>query len=316
MPAATADRGQWLPPGKRAAVCLSVDDVHPASDGRGRDRARAALDHVRWLQARHPRLKVTLFTTPDRRSITPFPTRRTLTRIPVVGRWIYGAPVLPRGTNRLDRRPEFCRYLRDWDRTEIAIHGLHHVSRGREPIVEFAGKSVAHCRGTLRSAVEIFSDAGLPLTMGVAPPGWTAPAPLLRAMTELEMRFIASARDLVTPVTAAARTAGSGLQGVSLIYPERIADTPLIHFTTNYQATSSPARARAILEHGGLLGIKAHLLDTDDAGTHTALDGLTAGYRDQLHDLLSALDADLGDALWWTSMGEIADRMRGDKKSR
>ena len=294
-------------PGSCAAVCLSVDDVHPASDGEGRDRARTALEHVRWLQRRHPRLKVTLFTTPDWRSITPVPTERLLIRLPVVRHWIYGVPILPRGTKRLDRQPEFCRYLRDWDRTEIAIHGLHHVCRGREPIFEFAGKSVARCRAMLRSALEIFSDASLPLVMGVAPPGWTAPAPLLRAMTELGMRFIASARDLTTRVAAAATTAGSGLHGVSLIHPERIAGTPLIHFTTNYQATSSAGRARAILEHGGLLCIKAHLLDS--AGAYTALDGLTAGYREQLDTLLSELDAEYGDALWWTSMGEIAERI-------
>ena len=128
-------------------------------------------------------------------------------------------------------------------------------------------------------------------------------------MTELGMRFIASARDLTTRVAAAATTAGSGLHGVSLIYPERIAGTPLIHFTTNYQATSSAARARAILEHGGLLCIKAHLLDADNAGTYKALDGLTDGYRQQLDDLLSEVDANYGDALWWTSMSEIAERM-------
>ena len=170
-PSAVSDRADWLPPGKRAAVCMSVDDVHPASDGEGRDRARTALEHVRRLQIRHPRLKVTLFTTPDWRSITPVPTERLLIRLPVVRHWIYGVPVLPRGTKRLDRQPEFCRYLREWDRTEIAIHGLHHVCRGMEPIFEFAGKSVARCRTMLRSAVEIFSDASLPLVMGVAPPG-------------------------------------------------------------------------------------------------------------------------------------------------
>ena len=46
----------WLPAGKRAAVCLTVDDVHPAPV------AEEALGHVRWLQERHPFLRATLFT--------------------------------------------------------------------------------------------------------------------------------------------------------------------------------------------------------------------------------------------------------------
>src|SRR5205085_6686774 len=62
----------WLPPDKCGAICLSVDDVHPAPG------AAEALGHIRWLQARHPRLRVTFFTTPDWRTIEPYPTRRVL----------------------------------------------------------------------------------------------------------------------------------------------------------------------------------------------------------------------------------------------
>jgi hypothetical protein len=66
LPSATL---RWLPDGKRAAVCFSIDDIHPGRsaddyDGGG-DLDAGALGHVRRLLERHPRLWVTLFTTPD-----------------------------------------------------------------------------------------------------------------------------------------------------------------------------------------------------------------------------------------------------------
>ncbi|HEX7677940.1 MAG TPA: hypothetical protein VF713_07450, partial [Thermoanaerobaculia bacterium] len=83
--------------GNRPAVCFSVDDVHPAPV------AAEALGHVRWLQERHPQLRVTLFTTPDWRTLDPYPTRRFLSRLPFVRDRIFTVAVHPRGTYRLDR---------------------------------------------------------------------------------------------------------------------------------------------------------------------------------------------------------------------
>jgi len=281
---------------KRAAVCFSVDDVHPAPV------ASEALGHIQWLQERHPQLRVTLFTTPDWRTDEPYPKRTLLTRIPLLRNHVFTAPVHPRGTFRLDRHEAFCDLLRDWRGVEIALHGLHHVRRGLRPVLEFAGRSRAQCRNTIDDAIRLFERVRLPLVRGMSPPGWQAPPELLEAMHDSGLTFIASARDLNTPITPEAMASGSGLTGVSLIWPQRI-EPGLTHIPTNFQATSTIDRALAILRCGGLLSIKAHLLA--ESGSYRALDGLTVEYRDYLDRLFCAIEDRFAEDLRWTSMGEI-----------
>lgn len=287
----------WLPSGKRAAVCFSVDDVHPAPV------AEAALAHVRWLQERHPQLRATFFTTPAWRSRAPYPTRKLLARLPFVRERIFTVPVLPRDTFRLDRHESFCALLRDWRGAEVGLHGLHHVRTGTRPVQEFAGRTAEECRAILDEAMALFERARLPIVRGMTPPGWDAPPPLLAAMGAAGLRFVASARDLDTPVAPDAVTDGSGLRGLALIRPQRI-EHGLLHIPVNFQATSALERAMAILDAGGLLSIKAHLLA--ELGPYRALDGLTAEYREHLHRLFGAIEERYGDAVWWTSMGELA----------
>jgi peptidoglycan/xylan/chitin deacetylase (PgdA/CDA1 family) len=286
---------RWLPEGKRAAVVMSVDDVHPAPV------AIEALDHVRELQRKHPALRATLFTTPDWRTIEPYP--RGIGRyVPFLRERRFLVPVHPEGTYRLDRYPQFVSYLREWKGAEVAMHGLHHVRRGMRPVLEFEGRSVAECLAIIDRARSIFDDAGLTLAPGMAPPGWSAPPQLLEALAMRGVQFLASSRDLDTPVTPEALSAGSGLRGVALFAPSRVG--ALCHIPVNFQATSSIDRALEIVNAGGLLSIKAHLLA--ESGTYRALDGLTANYERHLHDVLSAVEDRMGDALWWPSMSEIA----------
>jgi hypothetical protein len=101
---------------------------------------------------------------------------------------------------------------------------------------------------------------------------------------------------------------GSGLRDVSLITPQLLPFGRLIHITTNFQATSSIDRAMAILECGGLLGIKAHLLKR--FGSYVALDGLDDRYVEYLDQLCARIEDRFGDRVWWTTMSEIAERMR------
>ena len=279
----------WLPPGKKAAVCMSVDDVHPTAI------APAALEHVRELQRRHPQLRVTLFTTPDWRSSAPFPSAE-------------GArlEILPPHTYRLDRHEQFCAQLREWPSVEIAIHGLHHIARGRRSIAEFDGASRRRCSSMLRRALTIFESARLPVTRGLCPPAWHATPALLGAMGDESFSYVGSARDLDTPAAANATTNGSGMRGLPLVLPHRF-ENGVVHITTNYQATSNDERAFSIIETGGLLCVKAHLLA--ELGTYRALDGLTPAYRDQLDALFHSVEDRYGDAIWWTTMGEVAARM-------
>ena len=301
----------WLPGGKRAAVCFSVDDVHPAKSSdayeAGGDLERGALRHVLRLIEKHPQLRVTLFTSADWREISPLPTRKLLARLPVLRHRFFLAEVLPKGTMRLDRHPEFVQFLKRIPRAEIGLHGLHHVHRGSRLPVEFQQQDAAECQKLLREALQIFDAANLPHAGGMQPPGWDLTNALAAAMVALALRFVASARDIITPIAFNALTNQSGLRGVSLIYPELICDGRLLHFTSNFQATSDYDRARQIIEHGGLLAIKAHIVK--NAMGHVALDGLDEPYRNYLDFIFAKLSDDFGDSLWWTTMGEISARV-------
>jgi len=315
----------WLPAGKRAAVCFNVDDIHPATSrdafDAGGDLGRGALGNVERLLYRHPQLRVTLFVTPDWRLRSLVPTRGWLTRIPLLRERIYWAPLTPRGHFRVDRFPGFVAYLNDLPRTDCALHGLNHAHPGPRMAVEFQQQSRGECGALLQEARQIFERAGLRHVPGFAAPAWSTPPALCEALSDADFHFFTSARDLDTPVSSGARTAGSGLRGASLLQPvwirrtngEEAARTTngsgrLVHVTTNFQATSSIERARAIIEAGGLLSIKAHIFKS--GGGITMLDGLDAAYCDYLEQLWSELDGNYGDALWWTTLSEVAARCR------
>ncbi|MFZ5443824.1 MAG: DUF2334 domain-containing protein [Myxococcota bacterium] len=297
----------WLPAGKRAAICFTIDDVHPgrARDGYdgGGDLGEGALGLVQRLLERHPLFKVTLFTTPDWRETTPKATS-PLRFVPWVRDRVYLAPMHPPGTMRLSRHPAFVRYLKELPRAEIALHGLHHVHTGPTVLVEFQEQSAETCAAMLRESMRLFDEAGLPFVKGMTPPGWNAPPGLIEAMAQLGFDFLASARDIKTPVTRDATCNMSGLKGVSLLRPEWIAGGRLLHVPANFQATSPVERALELIECGGLLSIKAHIVK--HAHGHVALDGVDALYMNYLDVLLSRLEDRYGDTLWWTTMGELS----------
>jgi hypothetical protein len=315
----------WLPAGKRAAVCFNVDDIHPATSrdefDAGGDLGRGALGNVERLLYGHPQLRVTLFVTPDWRLRRLVPTRGWLTRVPLLRERIHWAPLTPRGHFRVDRFPDFVAYLNALPRTDCALHGLNHAHPGPRMAVEFQQQSRGECGSLLQEARDIFETAGLRHVPGFAAPAWNTPPALCEALSDADFHFFTSARDIDTPIGGGARSAGSGLRGASLLRPvwiqcasngdaTRAPSGPrrLVHFTTNFQATSSIERARAIIEAGGLLSIKAHIFKF--GGGVTMLDGLDGDYCDYLERLWSELEGEYGDALWWTTFAEIASRCR------
>jgi hypothetical protein len=307
----------FLPPGKRGGVCFTIDDVHPGKssdhyDGGG-DLGAGALGHVHTLLERHPYLHVTLFTTADWREISPTPSR-VLSRIPVLRERMYLSRVLPAGSRRIDHHPEFVAYLRSLPRTEIGLHGLHHIHRGKLLHVEFQDESAHVHERKLRKMLSIFEASRIPFVRGMCPPGWNAPPALITAMDRLGFDFVASARDIKTSIAPEATTAMSGLHGASLIYPSRIEGTSLVHFATNFQATSKWERAKAIIDAGGLLAVKAHIIK--DALGYVALDGIDGVYCNFLDLLFDRLHREYGDSLWWTTMGDVAKRLRATPVER
>lgn len=308
----------WLPPGKRAAVCFTIDDVHPgkSSDAyeAGGDLDRGALGHVAWLLERHPQLMVTLFVTADWRETSPAVTRRFASHFPAIRDSIFLAKTLPLGTMRLSRHPQFVDYLKSLPRTDIALHGLYHIQKGPRVAAEFAGRKRAECATMIAKAIAIFREAKLLHSAGMCPPSWDLSEELAAAMIENGLMFVASARDIRTPVGRDAVNAMSGIRGVSLIYPERIQQGKLVHFTTNFQATSPLDRAIKIVELNGLLAIKAHIVK--NACGHIALDGMDELYRNYLDLVLSELARRYGDSLWWTSMAEISSSLNSKDRDQ
>jgi predicted deacetylase len=315
----------WLPAGMQGAVCLSVDDVHPATSSdeyeAGGDLARGALGRLERLLDRHPKLRATLFVTPDWRLEHLVPTRKWLTRIPGVRDIVHWAPTRRQGHFRVDRFPAFVAYLNGMRNAEVAVHGLTHSHPGPRMAVEFQRQNRGECLELLRAAAEIFSQAGLQYVRGFQPPAWDAPLALRDALCDAGFRFLCSARDLRTPVSVGARTAMHGLTGASLIIPTWIVpsiadpetsqhadERALVHITTNFQATSTLERAIEIIEAGGLVSIKAHIFKS--GGGITMADGLDDAYVNYLDLLCRELEHRYGESLWWTSLSKVANRCR------
>jgi hypothetical protein len=298
---------QWLPAGKEAAVCFTIDDIHPgkSTDGyeAGGDLGKGALGHVEWLLKRHLQLHITLFVTADWREIAPYMTRQLLAKIPILRNYFYLTKVRPQGSMRLSHHPEFVTYIKSLPRTDAAIHGLYHIRKGRNIPAEFFEKSSAESEAILSEIIAIFHEAELSFSPGMCPPAWAYNDNLGVAMVSQGLRFVASTRDVRTPIAPQAVTAMSGVQGVSLIYPEWLLNGELLHFTSNFQATSPIERATEIIENGGLLAIKAHIIK--NCCGHIALDGLDDLYSNYLDMVFTELKRRYGDRLWWTSMAEI-----------
>ncbi|MBT8100947.1 MAG: hypothetical protein KJO82_14415, partial [Gammaproteobacteria bacterium] len=182
-----------------------------------------------------------------------------------------------------------------------------HLHRGPNFAVEFQNQSRQECQGMLNAGLKIFDDAGLQHASGFQPPAWNLPQNLVDALADSPLRFVSSARDLVTEVAPSARTNMSGLKDVSLIYPQWLRENRLLHMTSNFQATSDPQRAFDIIDAGGLLAIKAHVFKS--GGGHTMLDGLDEKYCTFLSELFAELEKRYEDALWWTSMGDISEQV-------
>jgi len=296
----------WLPPGKRAAVVFTIDDVHPGTSRNGSeaggDLENGQLRFLLRLLAAHSALRATLFVTADWQARFPSVSHPLLMRIPLIERLWCEWNTLPEGTMRVDRFPRFVEFLKHLPRVEIGLHGLTHNRRRHPTHLEYLDATEQDCRSSLAAIIDIFRCAGLPFVPGMSPPGWYASTALVTAMQEAGLTFIGASRDLTSVVQRGALSSMSGITGVSLIEPQWVYGR-LLNFTTNYQATSTLDRAKAIVDHGGLLAIKAHVIKK--VGRYVALDGLDDRYCHHLHELFEYLET-VGADLWWTSMGEIA----------
>jgi len=305
----------WYRPGKSAAVIMSVDDIFPGTSQSayeaGGDLERGALGRLLWLLERHAQLQLTLFVTPDWRRISAVP-HRIWRHVPWLRDRMYLVSVLPKGTMDIRNHPQFVAFLNAMPRTEIALHGLHHVNVGHAVSAEFQHRDRDGCIHMLTEAMRIFEESGLRHVRGLQPPGWTCGPPLQQACRDVGIEWVTSARDIFTPVSQDAKTAMSGLSGVSMLFPERIAPR-LLHISTNFQATSTPDRAFQILDAGGILSIKAHI--SKNVPGHIHLDGVDDLYMNYLDRLFSDIEERYGDAVDWTTMSQLATSLSVSSQS-
>ncbi len=303
---------RWLPAGKSAAVCFSVDDIHPGTSldryEAGGDLESGSLGRLMRLLRRQPQLKATLCVTPDWRLDSLLPDTGLLRHIPWINRFVPWTRLHPAGRFRLDRHPGLVSFLNGLERCEMLLHGLHHAHTGPRLAVEFQSESEDECAALVQQGLAIFRQAGLRFVRGFVPPAWNAPAPLISALGRLGFEFLSSARDLHTPISPTAVTAMSGLAGVSLLQPQLIGERGLVHLTCNFQATSPFERAVQILQCGGVLHVKAHVFKSD--GRHVMADGLDELYCNYLDLLFRHLDRQFGGRLWWAHLSEVAQRVR------
>jgi hypothetical protein len=304
----------WKPPGKKAAICFTIDDIHPGKSTdhyeAGGDKDKGALGLVKNLLDRHPELKVTLFTTANWREISPVPTKKVLASIPGLRDRFFLAKRYKKDTMNLENHPDFVKYLNGMNNVEIGYHGLYHVHKGLKIPVEFQNQTSKEFEVIIKEMLRIFDSSGINHVKGICPPGWNAPKPLLEQLVNHNFDFVASARDIFTPISKDAKTNMSGVKGVSLIRPELIQDEKLIHFPTNFQANSTVDRAVEIIENSGLLSIKAHIVKS--VFGYVAIDGVDELYMNYLDALLTNLKNRYGNDLWFTSMGEISSYIKNN----
>jgi len=297
---------RWYLPGKSAAVVLSIDDIFPGTSQSayeaGGDLEEGALKHLLWLLERHPQLQLTLFVTPDWRRISAV-ADRFWRHVPWLRDRVYLAKVLPRGTMDIRNHPEFVAFLNAMPRTEIALHGLHHINRGPAISAEFQHQDRAACAAMLAEGLRIFDESGLRYVRGLQPPGWACSLALQQACRDVGIEWVTSARDIRTPVSNGAKTDMSGLSDLSMLFPERITEG-LLHISTNFQATSAPDRAFDILDAGGILSIKAHISKTVPGHVH--LDGVDQLYMNYLDRLFGDIEERYGDTIEWTTLDRLA----------
>lgn len=261
---------------------LNLDDIHPESSAEGTDcggdRDRGVFGLLREMWKQFPKVRVTLFVTPD------WIDRRQ----PLWGRALRrNVRTWPPGTFRLDRHREWCGWLASLPNTELALHGLHHFAPRGFHSQEFAMLDRAESLRRLRVAEEIFRNAGLRLSRGFRPPGWGVCPGMFEALRDAGFDYVAASGDSTAPVRPGATGSEAGVKGLPLLEPGWHAG--LVNLPQNWDcATSTVERGVEIAKAGGLISAKAHIAPAYDG--EPIANGLTPAVLKRLLDLLAALE--------------------------
>ena len=283
----------------RSRVIFGIDDICPqksADAGKdfGGDLQAGILGQLLDLRQDFPRIKVTLFITPNysyKAQPRYFSTFQKILKKPFGKRFAASiAKKLPDGNFQLGKHPEFCNFLKMQEKKGIfslELHGFDHFNPWLYYPQEFTELSLEKCNERIEKAVALFRKAGFQKPKVFAPPGWGFSGNLLEALRNNGIPRIAGSVDNSSSVSKDSFSKGSGLQCVSALFPQEA--NGLLNIPRNWDLRFGKLeKATQILQAGGILGVQAHAAEE---GVENAI---TPENLLNLKNVLASLEKDFG----------------------
>jgi hypothetical protein len=298
----------------KAALVIGIDDFHPQSSSEGKDfggdLTGGKLDILTELIKKYPKVKITLFLTPNwilKNQYYGFSTLQQYlmkngfkTAYNIFKRYLLRSHSIDKFNilnSNFSKWREKVRQLTKQN-ISIGIHGTYHMNDDPPFTSEFFNLKYEEAEERLRASLNLVRKSHIPFEMGFAPPGWGVNDELLKALKNLNFHYIAGSADFNTEVSNAAVCKGSGIKNVSLIYPSII--NGLINIPRNWDiGKSNIARAVRVVENCGVLGLHGHMCD--ELGN-----GITEMNIRRVEELLNLLENKYHDQIWYASFGEVA----------
>ena len=178
---------------KTIYVNFNLDDIHPQSSSVGQDfggdRQHGVFRHLFALIEEFPKIKITLFTTPNYidKSNDPFLLRNIKKLFGANYRrtWV-GEPF------KITKHKAWCDWLNSVKNFEIALHGYnHHNESAGLHQQEFHNLTEEEAEKRIKAAEQLCKEAGLDYVRGFRPPGWGTSPGMFAALRKLKMKFVA-----------------------------------------------------------------------------------------------------------------------------
>ena len=280
---------------------INIDDIHPETRNYiadcGGDMERGVFKYLLKLIEEFPKIKVTLFVTPNWIDKPNDPLLIKLIKkvlgLKYTNEW-KDEPF------RLDKHIEWCEWLNELVRrgnVEVAIHGLYHHRNSDPHSAEFLGLSYEECITRLLNAERIFETSGLKYVRGFRPPGWGVSEGLFKALKDLSYVFVS-----LDPLACE----------INVPRYEVSEFNSLINIPQNWDIKNGKIEeAFEILKKGNILSVKGHIQER--YGRDKLNNGLTEESYKNVRKLLIRIE-DEGLDLRFAKMEEIANDFRGEKR--
>ncbi len=241
---------------RKAIFNLNVDDLHP-EQGFSKEQDEGNFRYINKLREEFPKLKVTLFVTPNWKYIPPrlynryvnyFRTKNKFLKY-FLGREWNGEPFL------LDKHPDWCRWIRRkiGKNFEIGVHGLTHSSGVDRS--EFNNLSIDEAKVKIMEAEKIFIRNKIPFKKIFRGPGIDVNSNLVIALSELGYKA-ANTIDFWTPI-GENNYSEKGWR-CNILYPTYLSN--VLNVPANCDAKFTDLeRVKEIINYNGLMSFNSHI---------------------------------------------------------